>query len=78
VDSNPRSLSLGSRGGEGAEAIRVVAKDAVQFHGGTSGSNPLAPAVSQQRTVPAVGFDRSADIVSLGESASAMKTFRSL
>ena len=42
VDSNPRSLSLDSREEKGRRSIRVVAKDAVPFHGGTDGSNPAS------------------------------------
>ena len=39
VDSNPRSLSHDSREEKGRGLIRVVAKHAVPFHGGTVGSN---------------------------------------
>jgi hypothetical protein len=46
VDSNPRSLSLDSREEKGRRSIRVVAKDAVPFHGGTVGSN-LVPSTGE-------------------------------
>jgi hypothetical protein len=46
VDSNPRSLSLDSREEKGRRSIRVVAKDAVPFLGGTVGSN-LVPSAKE-------------------------------